>query len=125
MALIVPFNFSTRSSDASTTCATDTARVRISRCSSTAGESARSAFMNQGPSLCGLCELYVDRRSWLPVTGKRHDPRESGLAPFALPREAPKDQALVLQPGRIDVAAQVLDVHAVLREERVVGQLVR
>ena len=49
---------------------------------------------------------------------------ERRLAAFELPREAAEDQPLVLQLGRVDVAADVLDVHAVLREQRVVRQLI-
>src|SRR5262245_59113707 len=62
--------------------------------------------------------------SWLPLTGEGHHPGECRLAALELPREAAEDETLVLQFRGVDVSAQVLDVHAVLREQRVVRELV-
>ena len=86
--------------------ATDACRAAITPRSSVADRSARSRHGFQSP-----------------VNATRAAERR--LAAFELPREAAEDQPLVLQLGRVDVAAEVLDVHAVLREQRVVRQLVR
>src|SRR5206468_9939515 len=51
--------------------------------------------------------------------------REGGFATLELPREAADDQPLVLELGRLDLSAQVLDMDAILREQSVVGELVR
>src|SRR5712691_11449595 len=59
-----------------------------------------------------------------PFSDERDGAAERGLASLELPREAADDEALVLKLGRLDLAAQVLDVDAVLREQRVVGELV-
>src|SRR3989442_13923712 len=64
------------------------------------------------------------RASSLPFPHERHGATERRLPSLELPREAAEDQPLVLQLGRLDLAAQVLDVDAVFGEERVVGELV-
>src|SRR5205085_10462589 len=66
-----------------------------------------------------------DRSRFLPIAKKRDRAAECGLAALELPWEAAEDQPLVLQLWRVDVAAEVLDVHAVFRKERIVRQLVR
>src|SRR2546426_6127350 len=60
----------------------------------------------------------------LPFTRERDGAAERGLASFELPREAPDDEALVLELGRFDLPSQILDVDAVLRKQRVVSELV-
>src|ERR1041385_4949895 len=59
-----------------------------------------------------------------PLPEKRHRPAERRPAAFELPGETPHDAPRVLQLRRVDLPAEVLDVHAVLREERVMGELV-
>src|SRR5258705_12588737 len=59
-----------------------------------------------------------------PFSHERDGAAERGLASLELPGEAADDEALVLELGRLDLAAQVLDVDAVLREQRVVRELV-
>src|SRR5207247_10144110 len=60
-----------------------------------------------------------------PFPHKGDGAREGGFATLELPREAADDQPLVLELGRLDLSAQVLDMDAILREQSVVGELVR
>src|SRR5512134_897697 len=100
----------TRSRQASTTATAEICRAATSRRISIAARSGRSA------------EITGSLR--LPFPRERHRPRERGFAALEEPREASDDQPLVLDLGGVDPAAQVLDVNAVLGEERVVGQLI-
>jgi hypothetical protein len=59
-----------------------------------------------------------------PLAVERHDAGESRLAALELPGEAPEREPAVLQLGRVDLPAQVLDVHAVPGEQRVMGELI-
>src|SRR5207247_6370710 len=59
----------------------------------------------------------------LPFSHERDGAAERGLASFELPREAPDDEALVLELGRVDLPSQILDVDAVLAKQRVVREL--
>jgi len=58
-----------------------------------------------------VAERSADR----PFSHERDGAAERGLASLELPREAADDEALVLELRRLDLAAQVLDVDAVLR----------
>src|SRR5205085_9080478 len=53
-----------------------------------------------------------------------HRPAEGGLAALELPWEHAQRDALVVQRLHADVAAQVLNVNAVMRKQRIVGELV-
>src|SRR5438128_2494187 len=103
---------SSRARQASTTATGETSRAATSRAISAAGRSASSVA------------TPYPLRPLAPVSLKRHHARERGLAALELPREAPDDEPLVLELGGVDLAAQVLDVDAVLRKQRVVRQLV-
>src|SRR6185436_13386271 len=92
------------------TSATDTSRRWMRRLSSLAARSASSVTVQL--RLPGIAE-------------KRDGPAERRFAAAELPREAAENQPLVLERLRGNLAAKILDVHAVLREERVVRELIR
>src|SRR2546426_169530 len=112
-ALMTGWWRSSRARQAWRTATGETSRAAISRAISAAGRSASSVA------------TPYPLRPLAPVSLKRHHARERGLASLELPREAPDDEPLVLELGGVDLAAQVLDVDAVLREQRVVRQLIR
>src|SRR5687767_2288757 len=59
-----------------------------------------------------------------PLAQPRHRPAERRLAAPEFPWAAPDDAALVLELRRVDLPTHVLDVHAILGEQGVVGELV-
>src|SRR5436190_5031407 len=62
--------------------------------------------------------------SQLPFSHERHGSTERRLSALKLPREAPENHALILQLRRFDLSTQILDMHAILGEQRVVRELV-
>src|SRR5688500_1374215 len=78
--------------------------------------------------LCALCGSPCPGRGgsdlFWPFTLERHRAAERRLSAAELPWKHADDHPLVLQLRRLDVAAEILDVHAVEREQSVVRELV-
>src|SRR4051812_29652253 len=70
-----------------------------------------------------MLSAYGSNLLW-PFALERHGTTERRFTTPELPGKHAEDQALVLQLLGLDVAAEVLDVHAVEGEERIVRELV-